>query len=168
MEKCSYENIRRLHLLLYIILDVKTLLIADFYLILKEFKYFTFIIFRREITKYAIFLNSALHIIKDYENIRVILRLQLFTSAIPRRIKIPSEKSFAICAKLSRNCHCKIYRTVAVSYMLRGISRIAIANHAGTIYFYLGRKSPVVMEIYRGLNIDINARQRRRRSRTSR
>lgn len=87
------------------------------------------------------------------------------TSAIPRRIEIPSEKSFAICAKLSRNCHCKIYRTVAVCYVLRGISRIAIASHAGTIYFYLGRKSPVVMEIYRGLNIDINARQRRRRSR---
>lgn len=39
--------------------------------------------------------------------------------------------------------------------------------HAGTIYFYLGRKSPVVMEIYRGLNIDINARQRRRPSRTT-
>lgn len=40
---------------------------------------------------------------------------------------------------------------------------IAAAIHAGTIYFYLGRKSPVVMEIYCGLNIDINARQRLRR-----
>lgn len=96
------------------------------------------------------------------------MAITVVTSAISRRIEIPSEKSFAICAKLSRSCHCKIYRTVAVSYMLRGITRIAIANHAGTIYFYLGRKSPVVMEIYRGLNIDINARQRRRRSRMSR
>lgn len=78
------------------------------------------------------------------------------TSAIPRRIEIPSEKSFRHSREIVTELSRAKYRTAAVSHMLRGISRIAIAGHAGTIYFYLGRKSPVVMEIYRGLNIDIN------------
>lgn len=81
-------------------------------------------------------------------------------------IEIPLEER--VVSLFARNCRAKLsmqnkHGRIAVSYSsmakYRG-SSIAII-HAGTIYFYLGRKSPVVMEIYRGLNIDISARQRR-------
>lgn len=59
--------------------------------------------------------------------------------------------------------------TVLLYFILPSeISRIGIARSMlVSMYFYLGRKSPVVMEIYRGPNIDINARQRRQPSRMS-
>lgn len=79
------------------------------------------------------------------------------------------EESFAICVKLSHEAVSTKYteRGSSFLYASRNITDFAVAIHAGTIYFYLGRKSPVVMEIYRGLNIDINAHQRRRQSRMS-
>lgn len=66
----------------------------------------------------------------------------------------------------ARNCRAKLSvqnKQDSSSFPIRFVEYrgSSIAIHAGTIYFYLGHKSPVVMEIYRGLNIDIGARQRR-------
>jgi len=104
-------------------------------------------------TKYIIqivLLKRVKNFKKCFSAITVIAR------SIARRIEIPLEKNRSLCEIVVRSCQYEMYRTVVVSYTLRGTSRIAVAIHAGTIYFYLGRKSLVVMEIYRGLNIDIN------------
>jgi len=102
--------------------------------------------------------------IKYCENIRenITLRLQLLhvKSHVVSKFLWKSRSLFA------RNCRAKLSvqnKQDSSSFPIRFVEYrgSSIAIHAGTIYFYLGRKSPVVMEIYRGLNIDIGARQRR-------
>lgn len=100
--------------------------------------------------------------IKYCENIRVTLRLQLLhvKSHVVSKFLWKSRSLFA------RNCRAKLSvqnKQDSSSFPIRFVEYrgSSVAIHAGTIYFYLGRKSPVVMEIYRGLNIDIGARQRR-------
>lgn len=98
--------------------------------------------------------------IKYCENIRVTLQLLHVKSHVVSKFLWKSRSLFA------RNCRAKLSvqnKQDSSSFPIRFVEYRGspVAIHAGTIYFYLGHKSPVVMEIYRGLNIDIGARQRR-------